>query len=70
MNEELTEAIDSNEALAQSSGRHQYQHQTMTLHNTVGLVFMSIFAFILLVALLRQQTRYQALAVELAHHLS
>ena len=41
--------------------RGQYQHQTMTLHNTVGLVFMSIFAFALLVVLVRQQRRYQEL---------
>jgi hypothetical protein len=46
--------------------RGQYQHQTMTLHNTVGLVFMSIFAFALLIALVRQQRRYQELAVHLA----
>ena len=66
MNERLAEAIDNNDVLTPAHGRSQYQHQTMTLHNTVGLVFMSIFAFILLVALLRQQTRYQELAVKLA----
>ena len=66
MLEELTELPDSSEYSQQSTGRSQYQHQTLTLHNTVGLVIMSLFAFALLVALLRQQTRYQELAVQLA----
>ncbi len=42
-------------------GFTQLQNQPVTLHNTVGLVFMSIMAFILLVALLRSQGRYQDL---------
>ena len=67
MNEEHTDAIDSNAASAQPRGHSQYQHQTMTLHNTVGLVLMSIFAFVLLVILLRQQTRYQELAEKLVN---
>lgn len=55
MTEELTEAR-----------RNQYQHQTLTLHNTIGLVFMSIIAFVLLVALLRQQKRYDELIMKIS----
>ena len=38
----------------------------MTLHNTIGLLFMSILAFTLLVALLRKQARYEELVVQWA----
>jgi len=68
INAEHTESIGGNEAPPQKNGHSQYQHQTLTLHNTVGLIFMSIFAMILLVALLRQQSRYQELVVQLAKH--
>jgi hypothetical protein len=47
-------------------GNSQYQHQTLTLNNTAGMVCMSIIAFVLLVALLRQQRRYHELAMKLA----
>lgn len=47
-------------------GYSQYQHQTLTLNNTAGMVFMSIVAFVLLVVLVRQQRRYHELAMKLA----
>jgi hypothetical protein len=61
MTEELAAFIDNPESLQPTGGRSQYQHQTMTLHNTVGLFFMSILAFALLLALLRQHKRYDEL---------
>ena len=47
-------------------GYSQYQHQTLLLDNTLGLVFMSLVAFILLIGLLRQQARYHKLATQLS----
>lgn len=60
------QASENEEDLQPVWRRGQYQHQTMTLHNTVGLVFMSILALALLLALLRQQKRYQELVFRLA----
>jgi hypothetical protein len=56
----------SSEDEQQKSGSSQYQHQTLTLHNTIGLMFMSIMAFALLAALLRQQRRNRELILQLA----
>jgi hypothetical protein len=47
-------------------GSYQYQYQTLTLHNSLGLVFMSALALALLIALFRQQARYQELIEKLA----
>ncbi|MGA2504602.1 MAG: hypothetical protein ABSG01_10980 [Anaerolineales bacterium] len=65
MTDKLTEPTTSNEDSKRERGYSQYQHQTLTLHNTVGMVLMSILAFALLAALLRQQARYHELAVHL-----
>ena len=65
MTEMLEEPTMSNEGSQQKGDDSQYIHQTVTLHNTVGLVFMSILAFALLLALLRQQARYHELTKEL-----
>ena len=48
------------------TGYGQYQHQTMNLDNTIGLIFMSILSIIMLAGLLRQQARSHELAVRLA----
>jgi len=40
-------------------GFTQLQNQPVTLHNTVGLLIMSVMAFVLLFALLRLQGRYE-----------
>ena len=66
MTEKLTQPTLSNEGSPRERGASQYQHQTVTLNNTVGMLFMSILAFSLLVALLRQQKRYHELALQLA----
>jgi hypothetical protein len=68
MTEVLKQPSENNEGSQRTSGNSQYQHQTLTLHNTVGLVLMSILAFALLVALLYQQARYRELATQLAQH--
>ncbi len=65
MTEENKQSTSNNEGSQTKSGNFQYQHQTMTLHNTIGLLFMSILAFALLVALLRKQARYEELVVQL-----
>ena len=59
MNEMLEGPTKSNEVAQAEGGHSQYQHQTWTFHNTIGLVLMSMLAFALLVGLLRQQARYQ-----------
>jgi hypothetical protein len=66
MTEKFIQPTISNEGPKRGSGTGQYQHQIVTLNNTVGMIFMSILAFALLVALLRQQARYHELAVQLA----
>jgi len=66
MAEKLTQPTTSTEGSQREVGTSQYQHQIVTLNNTAGLVLMSILAFALLVALLRQQARNHALAVQLA----
>lgn len=48
------------------NGYSQYQHQTLTLDNTLGLLCVSILAFVLLLGLLRQQARYQKLVAQLS----
>jgi hypothetical protein len=68
MTEVPKQPFKNNEDSQRKSGYNQYQHQTLTLHNTLGLVFMSILAFALLVGLLRQQARYHELAMQLAQH--
>jgi hypothetical protein len=65
MTEILKQPNMSSEGSKPERGDSQYQHQILTLNNTAGLVFMSILAFALLVALLRQQARYHELAVRL-----
>lgn len=45
----------------------QYQNQPVTMHNTLGLLFMSILAIVLLVALVRQQSRSQDLLAKLSN---
>jgi hypothetical protein len=55
----------NNEGPQSKSGYSQYQHQTLTIHDTLGLVLMSILAFALLVGLLRQQAHYHELATQL-----
>ncbi len=57
---------EDNENIQPEGERNKYQQQTYTLHNTVGLFFMTILAMTLLVALLRQQRRYQELVVRWA----
>ncbi len=47
------------------NGRSQYQHQSLTLNNTVGMVIMSAFAISLLVALMRLQRCYHELVRKL-----
>ena len=64
--EEIKQSTSNNEGSQPKGGGFQYQHQTVTLHNTIGLLFMSILAFTLLMALLRKQARYEELAVQLA----
>jgi hypothetical protein len=66
MTEKLTQPTTSNEGSQREGGTSHYQHQTVTLNNTVGMMFMSILAFALLVALLRQQARYHELTIQLA----
>jgi hypothetical protein len=50
-----SQPITADEKSARERGYSQYQHQTLTLNNTAGMVFMSFLAFVLLGALLRQQ---------------
>ena len=66
MNEKLTQSTASNEDSQREGGTSQYQHPIVILNNTAGVLFMSILAFALLVALLRQQAHYHELAVQLA----
>jgi len=66
MNAISKQAMQDDENLQPGGEPNQYQHQTMTLHNTVGLVFMSIFSFVLLMVLARQQARYHELAARWA----
>jgi hypothetical protein len=66
MTDMLKQPTKSSEGSKPERGDRQYQHQILTLNNTAGLVFMSILAFALLVALLRQQARCHELAVRLA----
>jgi succinate dehydrogenase hydrophobic anchor subunit len=61
MSENL-ESPQSNTAWPFEGGHKQYQHQTWRFDNTTGLLLMSVLAFMLLVALLRQQARYHELA--------
>jgi hypothetical protein len=67
----MTEVLDQPSKTSEDSQRKrgftQYQYQTMALHNTLGLVFMSILAFALLVGLQREHARYRELAKQLAH---
>jgi hypothetical protein len=64
--EESKQSTSKNEGSQPIGGDFQYQHQTLTLHNTIGLLLMSILVFALLVALLRKQARFEELAVQLA----
>ncbi len=63
---ETSKQSASPDAGAKPEGYSQYQHQTLTLDNTLGLLCMSILAFVLLLGLLRQQARYQKLVAQLA----
>ena len=64
MIEEPGRSNSNHEGLQPKGGDFQYQHQTVTLDNTIGLVLMSILAFALLVALLRKQARCDELAAQ------
>jgi hypothetical protein len=64
MTEELADSIGNTESLQPEVGRSHFQQQTLTLHNTVGLIFMSILAFALFIALLRQQKHYDDLIAQ------
>lgn len=66
MTEDMKQSTSNNEVSQAKYGDFQYQYQTMTLHNTVGLLCMSILAFALFVALLHKQARFEELAVLLA----
>jgi hypothetical protein len=66
MPEKPSQPITGDKESPRERGYSQYQHQTLTLNNTVGMVFMSIFAFVLLLVLLRQQKRYHELVMKLA----
>ncbi len=66
MTEKLTQSTANNKGSQRDGGTSQYQHPIVTLNNTAGVLFMSILAFALLVALLRQQAHYHELAVQLA----
>jgi hypothetical protein len=66
MTEKLVQLPPDDENPLRASRNGQYQHQTLTLNNTAGMLFMSILAFALLAALMRQQKRYHELAVKLA----
>jgi hypothetical protein len=50
-------------------GYSQYQHQSVVLHDTLGLIFMSILALVLLIALLRQQSWYRKLVERMVYHI-
>ena len=66
MTEGLEKLTGNPESLQPEGGRSHFQQQTLTLHNTVGLVFMSILSFALLIALLRQQRRYDDLIAQIS----
>ena len=66
MTEEIKQPTSNNKGSQMKGGDFQYQHQTLTLNNTIGLLLMSTLAFALLVALLRKQARYEELALQLA----
>jgi hypothetical protein len=68
MPEKSLQPIPGDKESQRERGNSQYQHQTVTLNNTVGMAIMSIFAIVLLVVLLRQQKRYHELVMELAHN--
>lgn len=50
-------------------GYSQYQHQSVVLHDTLGLIFMSILALVLLIALLRQQSSYRKLVERMVYRI-
>jgi|GEM_PF-4632848 hypothetical protein len=66
MTEKLTQPTTSNEGSQREDRTSQYQQPIVTLNNTAGVLFISILAFSLLVALLRQQAHYHELAMQLA----
>ena len=66
MTNEIKQPTSKNKGSQMKGGDFQYQHQTLTLNNTIGLLLMSTLAFALLVALLRKQARYEELALQLA----
>lgn len=66
MSEEHIASSTSNKDAKKKNGNTQYQHQTLTLNDTVGLIIMSLLALALLAGLLSQQKRYQKLVEQLA----
>ncbi len=66
MPEKQHQPSDGDKEAARSRGDLQYQHQTLVLNNTAGVVLMSALAFVLLAALLRQHKLYRELAVKFA----
>jgi hypothetical protein len=61
MTETVEQPTSSSENPLPVSGYGQYQRQTVTLNNTIGMMLMSVIAFTLLVSLLRQQARFHEL---------
>jgi hypothetical protein len=69
MTDETSQPTNPNPVQLQP-GNTQLQNQPVTLHNTLGLIFMSILAFILLVALLRHQSRSLDLIAKMTRYQS
>ncbi len=69
MNEMSVQPHEGEGTRKNQRGYSQYQHQSVVLHDTLGLIFMSILALVLLIALLRQQSSYRKLVERMVYRI-
>ena len=68
MLDELEQPIESKADSKPEREFSQYQPQTVSLHDTIGVIVLGIVAITMLFALLRQQRYYRDLALRLTQH--